>query len=79
MPRKHWRARLSSYDIPANDIDPNVPVPVEDHILVRHALVDFDELGVLSPETKEQLVADLVDCDLLRSRWHKCRQARCVR
>ena len=61
MPRKRWRARLSIYDIPANDIDPNVPVPVEDHVLVRHALVDFDELSVLSPETKEQLVADLVD------------------
>jgi hypothetical protein len=61
MPRKHWRARLSSYDIPANDIDPNVPVPVEDHVLVRHALVDFDELSMLSPETKERLIADLVD------------------
>ena len=61
MPRKHWRARLSSYDIPANDIDPNVPVPVEDHVLVRHALVDFDELGLLSSKTHEQFVADLVD------------------
>ena len=58
MPRKRWRTRLSSYDV--LDIDPNVPVPVEDHYLVRHALVDFDELAVLSSETREQLVIDLV-------------------
>src|SRR5437660_5128130 len=58
MPRKRWRTRLSSYDVV--DIDPNVPVPVEDHYLVRHALVDFDELAMLSNETREQLVADLV-------------------
>jgi hypothetical protein len=68
MPRKRWRSRLSSYDVPDNDIDPNAPVPVEDHVLVRHALVDFDELSVLSPEKKEQLVADLV---------HALRYTRC--
>jgi hypothetical protein len=61
MARKRKRNRLSTYDVPTDDIDPNVPVPVEDHYLVRHALVDFDELSVLSPETKEQLVADLID------------------
>jgi hypothetical protein len=71
MPRKRRRNRLSSYDIPKDDIDPNVPVNVRtnkaggrgntDHELVRHALVDFDELGVLPENTKEQLVADLVD------------------
>ena len=33
--------------------------------LVRHALVDFDELAVLPSETREQLVADLVDVNLL--------------
>ena len=59
MPRKRWRTRLSSYKVV--DIDPNDPVKVEDHFLVRHALVDFDELAVLSSETHEQLVADLVD------------------
>ena len=72
MPRKRRRNRLSIYDVPANDIDPNVPVNVRanvkagnrgvtDHELVRHALVDFDELGVLPENTKDQLVADLVD------------------
>ncbi len=60
MPRKRWRTRLSIYDVPANDIDPNVPIPVEDDVLVRHALVDFDELAVLSPKAHKQLVDDLV-------------------
>jgi hypothetical protein len=59
MPRKRWRTGLSSYGIP--DIDPADRNAVEDHHLVRHALVDFDELAVLSSETREQLVADLVD------------------
>jgi hypothetical protein len=58
MPRKRWRARLSYYDIPiTNPRDRNA---VEDHDLVRHALVDFDELAVLSDESRERLVADLV-------------------
>ena len=48
MSRKRWLTRLSVYNVPADDIDPNVPIPVEDHVLVRHALVDFDELSVLS-------------------------------
>ena len=61
MPRKRWRTRLRSYDVPANDIDPKVPVPAKDDEIVRHALVDFDELSVLSRKIKEQLVADLVD------------------
>ena len=59
MPRKRWHTRLSSYDVPT--IDPNDRNAVEDHDLVRHALVDFDELAVLSSETREQLVEDLVD------------------
>lgn len=59
MPRKHWHTRLSSYDIP--DIDPRDRNAVEDADLVRHALVDFDELAVLSPKAHEQLVADLVE------------------
>lgn len=61
MPRKRWHTRLSVYDVPANDIDPNVPVAVEDHVLVQHALVDFEELAMLSSRTREQLFADLVD------------------
>jgi len=59
MPRKRWRTRLSSYDIP--DIDPKDRNSVGDDDLVRFALVDFDELAVLSNETRGQLVADLVN------------------
>jgi hypothetical protein len=59
MPRKRWLTRLSTYDVP--EIDPNDPVLVEDPVLVRHALVDFDELAVLPSESHERLVADLVD------------------
>jgi hypothetical protein len=59
MPHKRWRNRITSYDVPI--IDPTDRNAVEDHDLVRHALVDFDELAVLSGETRERLVADLVD------------------
>jgi hypothetical protein len=59
MPRKRWRNRVTSYDVPV--VDPTDRNAVEDHDLVRHALVDFDELAVLSGETRERLVADLVD------------------
>jgi hypothetical protein len=59
MPRKRWRTRLASYDVPV--VDPTDRNAVEDHHLVRFALVDFDELSVLSGENHEQLVADLVD------------------
>jgi hypothetical protein len=60
MPRKRWRAGVTSYDVPV--VDPTDRNAVEDHHLVRHALVDFDdELSVLSGETREQLVADLVN------------------
>jgi hypothetical protein len=61
MSRKRWRTRLSVYSVPVDVIDPNAPVPVEDKYLVRHALVDFDELAVLSSKTHEQFVSDLVD------------------
>jgi hypothetical protein len=57
MPRKRWRTRLSSYDIPI--INPEDRNAVDDHDLVRHALVDFDELAVLSSPIREQLVSDL--------------------
>ena len=43
MPRKRWRVRLSSYDVPI--INPEDRNAVDDHDLVRHALVDFDELA----------------------------------
>jgi hypothetical protein len=59
MPRKRWLSSLSTYDIPK--IDPNDRNAIEDCDLVRHSLVDFDELTVLSDETREKLVKDLVD------------------
>jgi hypothetical protein len=59
MPRKRWLSSISEYDVP--NIDLNDRHAVADHDLVRHALVDFDELSVLSDETREQLVEDLVD------------------
>ena len=58
MPRKRRLTRLSEYKIPT--INPEDRNAVEDHALVRHALVDFDELAVLPSEIREQLVADLV-------------------
>lgn len=58
MPRKRWRARVTTYEPVTNPKDRNA---VEDIHLVRHALVDFDELEVLSGEAREQLAADLVD------------------
>jgi hypothetical protein len=61
MPRKRRPTRLSQYEIPANDVDPNAPVPAADEYLVRHALVDFDEVAVLSGQVREQLVSNLVD------------------
>jgi hypothetical protein len=56
MPRK--RNRLSEYVIPA--IDPKDRNAVDDRARVRHALVDFDELALLSDENRKQLVEDLV-------------------
>jgi hypothetical protein len=58
MPRKRWNFQLSICDLPA--INPKDRNAIADDDLVRHALVDFDELAVLSNETREQLVADLV-------------------
>jgi hypothetical protein len=58
MPRKRRLTRLSSCDIPV--IDPEDRNAVDDHDLVRHVLVDFDEVAVLPDEIREQLVADLV-------------------
>lgn len=59
MPRKRWRTSLSTYNVPK--IDPNDRNAIEDCDLVRHSLVDFDELAVLSDQTREKLVEDLVD------------------
>jgi hypothetical protein len=57
MPRKR-KPKFSSYDIP--DINPEDRNAVDDHDLVRHVMVDFDELAVLPDKIREQLVADLV-------------------
>ena len=77
MPRKRWLARLSCYDVPV--INPKDRNAVEDRDLVRHVLVDFDELAVLSSETREQLVANLVDAiSLIRGR-RQCRETRHVK
>jgi hypothetical protein len=59
VPRKHTLTRLSEYKIP--DIDSNDRDAIEDIDLVRHALVDFDELGVLSDQAREQLIEGMVD------------------
>jgi len=59
MLRKRRRTQVSIYNVP-KDIDPTIPVPIEDHEMVRAVMVDFDELAV-SPEAHEQLVADLVE------------------
>jgi hypothetical protein len=61
MPRKRSRSRVSIYDLPADGIDPTAPIAATDQELVKHALVDFDELAVLSAKAREQLIADLVE------------------
>ena len=61
MPRKRKPARFSVYSVHKSPtIDPEDPNKVTDHDLVRHALVNFDELADLPSESREQLVADLV-------------------
>jgi hypothetical protein len=57
MPRKP-KPRFSEYKIPT--IDPEDRNAVSDHDLVRHVLVDFDEVAVLPSEIYKQLVEDLV-------------------
>lgn len=59
MPRKRWLSSLSEYRLPK--IDPNDRNSVEDGDSVRHVLVNFDELAVLSSDAREQLVSDLVN------------------
>jgi hypothetical protein len=59
VPRKRWRTRLSFYDIPI--INPEDRNAVDDHDLVGHALVDFDELAVLASPIRAQLIADLTN------------------
>ena len=58
MPRKRRLTGLSEYAVPS--IDPDDRNANEDCVLIRHSLVDFDELSVLSDEIREKLVDDLV-------------------
>jgi hypothetical protein len=58
MPRKR-KPRFAEHKVAV--IDPGDRNAVEDRDLVRHALVDFDEVTVLSDEIRERLVEDLVD------------------
>jgi hypothetical protein len=61
MPRKRKPDRFSVYSVHKSPtIDPEDPNKVTDHDLVRHALVNFDELADLPSESREQLVEDLV-------------------
>ena len=51
MPRKRKPARFSVYSVDKSPtIDPEDPNKVTDHDLVRHALVNFDELADLPSE-----------------------------
>ena len=59
MPRKRWKYKVTFYDVPP--VDPTGRQANTDEELIRHALVDFEELAVLPSEAYEQLVADLVD------------------
>ena len=61
MPRKRKPAPFSVYSVHKSlTIDPEDPNKVTDHDLVRHALVNFDELADLPSESRDQLVEDLV-------------------
>ena len=60
MPRKH-RSRHVGFSVHTVKTSEHPdPEEVTDHDLVRHALIDFDELAVLPPQLHKQLVADLV-------------------
>jgi hypothetical protein len=59
MPRKRWKSSVSQYDAPL--VDPADRHTASDSDLVRHALVDFEELKVLPPPAREQLIQDLVN------------------
>ncbi|MFL6817602.1 MAG: hypothetical protein ACJ8EF_06645 [Bradyrhizobium sp.] len=59
MTPKRRPMRLAEYKVP--NIDPTDRSLAGDDDLVRHALVDFDEIAVVPREVRKQLVADLVD------------------
>jgi hypothetical protein len=59
MPRKRWKHKVTFYDVPR--IDPADRHTNSDEELVRHALVDLEELDVLPEEVREQLIGDLVE------------------
>jgi hypothetical protein len=59
VPRKRWKYKVASYDVP--HIDPGDRQANSDEELVSHALVDFEELAVLPDAVLGQLIRDLVD------------------
>jgi hypothetical protein len=59
MPRKRRKNQLTFHDAPL--IDPTNRHANSDEELVRHALVDLEELDVLPETVREQLIGDLVD------------------
>jgi hypothetical protein len=58
MPRKRRQFAVNTYSFPI--VAPTDRNAVTDHDLVGHALVDFEELSVLTEEARGQLVEDLV-------------------
>jgi alkylation response protein AidB-like acyl-CoA dehydrogenase len=59
MPRKRRKFVVSQCHVPL--VDPADRRTASDADLVRHALVDFEELEVLPPPAHEQLIQDLVN------------------
>src|ERR1700736_4476614 len=59
VPRKRWKYKVTSYDVPR--VGPADRQANTDEEIVRHALVDFEELDVLTDATRKQLIGDLVD------------------
>jgi hypothetical protein len=59
MPRKRWKYKLTSHQVSL--IDPDDRHANSDEELVRHALVDFDELAAMSDEVRNRLIIELVD------------------
>jgi hypothetical protein len=59
VPRKRWKYKIKSYDVPR--IDPGDRHATTDEELVGAALVDLEEVAVLPDIVREQLSRDLVD------------------
>jgi len=71
MPRKRWLTRLSEYKVPT--IDPSDRNANEDRDLVQFALVDFDELAVLSSQIRAPTRRGPSGSNSVRSHRRRCR------